>query len=208
MRPTFRLPIAVVLATLVLAVASGGCVERSTGPAPARVAELSPKLNPFVYFEDGAAVFIGVDGRAAQYIKSESIFPLGLCLANRTKRSLSFSRESFVLEDASRRQVSPVSYEEFASGYARAETDVRLSDTFLEMMQVRFGSFRFASWPLYPAKGVIATARDRVELGADQYTAFYLYFPLPVGGIHGKSFTLLVRAKEAPETFVVKFGLR
>jgi hypothetical protein len=205
---TFRLRCCFVLGVVFLTATAAGCAARPPGAAAPRAADGSPKLNPFVYFEDGAVAFIGVDGRAAQYVGSERIFPLGFCVANRTTRSLSLTRESFILEDESRKQYAPASYRDFASGYGRAETDVRLSDSFVEMMQLRFGGFTFAPWPLYPVKGGTATMRDRLELGRNQYTIGHLYFPVPEGGVHGRSFTLLVKAGELPETLVVSFRVR
>ena len=205
---TTGLRLSVLLGVVMLTAAAEGCAARSTGVARTGETDRSPTLNPFVHFEDGDLAFLGVDGRAAQYVTSEGIFPLGFCVANRTNTSFAFSRESFVLEDESRRRYSPATYREFASGYGRAETDVRLADSFLEMMRVRFSGYVFESWPLFPPRSASATVRDRIEVGRSQYTVGYLYFPLPEGGIHGKSLTLLVRAEELPETLVVNFGIR
>jgi hypothetical protein len=207
MNRTFRFHLAGALAALIATLAAG-CAARPASPEATRAAAVSPTLNPFVYFEDGGVAFVGVDGRAAQYIKNEKIFPLGFAIANRTKGSLGFSRESFVLEDESGTQAPPASYSEFASGYSRARTDVTLSDSFREMMQLRFETFGYAPWPLYPSTGGRGTTRELLELGRMQYTIGYLYFPVPQGGIHARSFTLLVRSKDAPEALVVKFRLR
>jgi hypothetical protein len=201
----FRLGAALFLLALPLA---AGCAARPAVPQASRAAAPSQTLNPFVYFEDGGMAFVAVDGRAAQYIKDERIFPLGFSIANRSKGTLTLTRESFVLEDESGAKTPPVSYAEFASGYGRARTDAGLADSFREMMRLRFESYALASWPLYPSTSSSATARERLELGRSQYTISYLYFPVPAGGIHGKSFTVLVKANEAADSLVVRFRIR
>ena len=193
---------------LAFSVAAGiGCASVRGGAAPVSQAVASPKLNPTVFFEDGETAFLGVDGRAAQYVKEGALFPLGIGLANRSKGALTFTRESFVLEDQEGKKYTLASYEEYQA-YERSRTDARLLDAFLDVMRTRFGNFSFTSFQLFPLKDRTVPARDRVELGRTTWTAGYLYFPIPPGGIHGKTFSLLVRVKEVPETFVVKFSLR
>lgn len=191
----------------VLIAAGIGCAAVRGGAAPVSKAVTSPKLNPTVFFEDGETAFFGVDGRAAQYVKEGTLFPLGIGLANRSKGPLTFTRESFVLEDQDGKKYTLASYEEFQS-YGRSRADARLLDAFAEIMRARFGNFSFTAFHLFPLKDQTVPARDRIELGRTTWTAGYLYFPIPPGGIHGKTFSLLVRAKEVPETFVVKFSLR
>ena len=207
MRRNDRFRIGAALTVLALPLAAGCAARPAAAPTPL-AASPSQTLNPFVYFEDGGIAFVAVDGRAAQYVKDERIFPLGFSIANRTKGTLTLTRESFVLEDESGVKAPPVSYAEFASGYGRARTDANLADSFREMMRFRFESYAFASWPLYPPASSSATARERLELGRSQYTISYLYFPVPAGGLHGKSFALLVKANEVPDALVVKFRIR
>lgn len=194
------------LALLLALLATAGCAMRS-GPVAGSPAGSSPKLNPTVYFEDGNLAFIGVDTRAAQYVKEGPLVPLGIGLANRSKGSLTFTRESFLLEDEGGKRVQLASYEEFQP-YTRGATDARLLDAFVEVVRARFGNYTPTDFSFFPVKGGSATARDRLELGRTTWTVGNLYFPMPEGGIHGKSFSLLVRVKEVPETFVVKFALR
>lgn len=191
---------------LLAALAAGiGCATH-TKPGPASPEALSPKLNPLVYFEDGQVVFVGVDGRAAQYVKEGSLFPVGIGLANRSMGSLTFSRESFVLEDAEGRKYPLASFEEFQA-YDRSRTDANLLDVFAETMRARFGNFSVTEFDFFPSKGSRAPARDRIELGRTTWTIGYLYFPIPPGGIHGEKFSLLVKPKEVPDAFFVKFSI-
>ena len=94
---------AVILGSILLLAPS--CATIKSGSVAGAPLGASPKLNPTVFFEDGSVAFIGVDTRAAQYVKDGPLLPLGIGLANRSKGSLTFTRESFVLEDSEGRKV-------------------------------------------------------------------------------------------------------
>ena len=171
----------------------------------------SPKLLPFVYFEDGAFLFVGVDTRAAQYTKdAESMFPVGIGLGNRSRRTLSFDRESFVLETAAGQVNRLVSVREFSEGYKRSATDRELAGHFLEKLQIKFAGSAFRRGTFFPARGSspVSTAIDKVELGTTDWTHMYLYFPRPSDGLHGRRFKLLVSAAGEPDPIVVAFDVR
>ena len=52
-------------------------------------------------------------------------------------------------------------------------------------------------------------ARDvNFELGRLYWTQFYVYFPIPEDGLHGKEFNLLIDTKQTEETFVVRFAVK
>lgn len=208
MRPysTRALLAVVLLATIPLA---ASCASRSSGLTAAQELRLSPKLNPFVYFESGKVVFVGVDGRAAQFHKVGAVFPLGLGLANESGESITFDREGISLEDSEGNVFPLVSYEEYTREYERSTTaDARLIDSFREILALRFQNYARQPWPLYPTRGSSVPVADRFELGRRQYAFGYVYFPVPTGGIHGKTFTLLVRTKEHPDPFLVDFAIR
>ena len=197
---------ALLLIAIVVAATSGCLTQSKIAPTRASVG-LSPKLNPFVHFEDGAVLFIGVDGRAARYVKEGSIFPLGIGLANQSREPLTFTRESFVLEAADGTRYPLVSLQEYNRDYTRSRSDLRLADSFSEALASRFSNYGSLRRALYPAKGVFSTAADSFELGRLIWTRFYVYFPIPESGIHGQQFKLLVDAKDGAETFVVSFSL-
>jgi len=199
------IPVLCLAATLALA---AGCAKQPIESAtPAGVA-MSPKLGPMIYFEQGAVLFVGADSRAAQYIKDESIFPVGLGLANTGKTAINFSRESFVLEASDGKRYPLVSLEEFQRDYTRSRTDVTLADSFLEMMNQRFSGHTYLAWPLYPYAGQARAVMSEYELGRQFWTHTYLYFPMPEGGIHKQDFSLLVTPRESDQTFVVRFEVR
>ena len=192
-----------VLATVLAGIA---CVTKF--PTGSGEAEISPKLLPLAFYESGAELFTAVDGQAAQWVKEGEIVPLGLGLANLSKGSITFNRESFVLESEDGSQYPLVSLSEFKRDYKRSRTDARLSESFLEALTARFASYAFRTWRPFPFSGEVATANDEIELARRQWTHTYLYFPWPKSGVHGKEFVLLVRTKQLPETLVVRFTLK
>ncbi|RMG46443.1 MAG: hypothetical protein D6718_05615 [Acidobacteria bacterium] len=183
-----------------------GCTTPAARPGALPV---SPKLNPFVYYEDGRVLFIAVDGRAAQYQKHEPVFPLGIALANQSAGPLTFARESFTLETETGQQYPTIGHREFLETYHRSRRDVRLADAFQDILFARFQNlYAPVAWRLFPFSGETSAVQERVELGRRQLTWGYLYFPVPPEGIHRKRFTLLVRPVNHPETYVVRFALR
>jgi len=194
---------------LALTCLSIGCVGSSRiEPSGTPVESTSPKLLPLVYYEDGAVLFVGVDARAAQYAKDGgAMFPVGIGLGNRARRSLDFDRESFVLETAGGRRYPLVTVQEFNEGYTRSATDRELAGQFLEALQVKFDPRTFRSRAFFPARGTaaVSTAVPAFELGSTDWTHMYLYFPMPEGGLHRQRFKLLVSAKGEPDPFVVAF---
>jgi hypothetical protein len=193
---------------VILVAATVSCAGKGTIQTTPSGKSLASKLTPFLYYEDGATMFLGVDTRASQYVKEGTIFPLGIALANQSKSQLTFSRENFVLETASGQRFPLVSVEEFNRSYTRSRSDVQLADSAREAMNARFGNYRFVDQTMYPMRGGGGTSTDQFQLGRMFWTHFYVYFPMPEDGIHGQQFTLLLEVPEADDTFVVNFALK
>ncbi len=171
--------------------------------------QLSAKLTPFTYYDEGELLFIGADTRAAQYIRDESIFPLGVALVNKTLKSMTLNRESFLLEDDTGKRYPLVSHEEYRASYRRSKTDERLADNFIEAMRGRFATFSYRELRMFPATSRLSTtSTSEVEVRRRQMTVGYVYFPVPEGGLHKRDLKLLFRVQEYPETFVVRFSVR
>jgi hypothetical protein len=199
-------PFAVVLGSIALAV---GCLGAPRAvPAGEAADPLSPTLLPLVYQEDGAILFVGVDTRAAQYAKDpKSMFPLGLGLANRSHRALRFTRESFELETSSGQIYRIAGVLEFTERYKRSSSDRQLATPFLEKLGIKFARLP-RSVSFFPASGSTGTVVDEFDLATTEWTHFYLYFPMPDDGLHGRRFKLLVRATGQPDPIVVAFEVR
>jgi len=206
--PSARQAAAGLAVLALLALSAGGCARETmvsttpTGPA------LSPKLTPFMHFEDGNVAFVGVDGRAAQYVKKGEIFPLAIGLANRGMTPITFGREGFVLETADGERYPLVTVEEYNRGYTRSGSDDRLLDSAREAMNTRFATYSYVSRRLFPVKGGGGTSTDNFELTRNIWTLFYVYFPIPEEGIHGKELALLVDIKEHEDPLVVRFTVK
>jgi len=207
-RPVAVLQTGALLAVLALLPSTGCLRSERIEPATSTAPRLSSTLNPFVYYEQGATLFLAVDGRATQYVKEGEIMPLEIGLANLSNKSLTFDRESFILEDDTGESYPVVSHEEFTRLYDRSRIDARLADTFAELMTIRFQNHTYLPWRLFPFSGEVSNVVDTFELGRQTWTMTYLYFPMPESGLHGKQFTLLARAKELPDPFVVRFAVK
>jgi len=169
---------------------------------------LSSKLTPFTYYDEGKLLFIGADTRAAEYIKDESIFPLGIAVTNKTLGILTVDRESFTIEDEDGNRYPLASYEEYRSGYSRSNTDDRLADNFVEAMRGRFATFTPETLSLFPNTGSARNVTETKQIGRRRFAMGYVYFPVPATGLHDKTLRLLFRVKEYPDTFVVRFSVR
>jgi len=190
------------LAALLLAACASSGGHRPTS-------QLSPKLTPFTYYNEGDLLFIGADTRAAQYIRDESIFPLGIALVNKTLRPMTISRESFLLEDETGKRYPLVSHQEYRASYHRSKTDERLADTFVEAIRGRFINFSYRELRMFPPSSRLrTTSTSAVEVQRREMVMGYLYFPIPEGGLHKRDLKLLLRVEERPETFVVRFSVR
>ena len=192
---------------------SAGCLGKNTTVSanPTAKGPTSPTMLPLVYNEDGAILFIGVDTRAAQYAKDgETMFPLGVALGNRAKRTLKFNRESFVVESASKKRYPLVTIQEFNEKYQRSTNDLQLAQPFLEALQVKFAPEKFRARAFFPVRSTtaVATAVDSFELGTTEWTHLYLYFPMPADGLHHRTFRLLVSLDGEPDPLVVGFEVR
>ena len=206
-RNTRRYYVLALIAVPTFLLAFSACAS-SAGRSPDDVERLSAKLTPFTYYDEGDLAFIGADTRAAGYIKDESMFPVGIAIVNKTLKSMTVSRESFTLEDSEGKHYLLVSYEEFRNSYRRSNTDDRLSDNFVESMIGRFLNFSRRPLRLFSNTGSTHNVSNEMEIARRQMALGYVYFPVPEGGIHQKTFRLLVKMEEFPETFVVRFKVR
>ena len=198
---------------LALVALTAGCVGagRMTPSGTSSPSTISPTMLPLVYQEDGAVLFVAVDTRAAQYAQDgETIFPLGVALGNRSRRTLTLDRESFVLETAAVQRYPLTSVAEFNRDYRRSSNDLDLARPFLDALQVKFDPQKFRARAFFPARGGTgtATAVDAFDLGTTEWSHLYLYFPVPPDGLHGHRFKLLVSVDGEPDPFLVSFEIR
>ena len=171
---------------------------------------LDPKLSTFAYIEDGDVVAFIVDVRATQYREKDAYIPFEIGVANRGLRSMTLTRESFVLVDEAGNRYPAASPKELLAGYEFLDLDRRLS----EIADITFNKFstftRYRSkfsptrqGPSRPGEGTLV--QDTVVLPKFGYLIDFLYFPTPPGGIAGKKFELFLKTPELQDPIYVKF---
>ena len=192
------------LALVVLLVWGAGCAGRSTVPA-GEPAPPSRKLDATSYYEQGSALFLGVDVRAARVAGPDEFLPLFVVV--QPKADLSVTRESFTLELSDRTRLPLITYREFSDDYTRARQDRRLVQNFLETLQGRFPDppFAYRQLEFYPLKWESTLPRDVRDLRQGELGLGFLYFRLPQPAQPEERFKLLFRGAQLDETFVVDF---
>jgi hypothetical protein len=198
-----RIAAAVALA-VVLAVGAA-CARRALevpggSPPPER------KLGATSYYDEGAAVFLGVDVRASRLSGPQEFLPLLVALQVKVPR-LEVRREHFVLELEDGTMLPLVSYREFSEQYRRAREDLRAGRTFLETLTSRFPEPPFTHRPFdfYPLKWSSSVPRDTLGLRQGELGFGYLYFRMPHTPPPEARFKLLLHAPELGETYVLEF---
>jgi hypothetical protein len=194
---------------LVLAVVlAGGCARKEIRGQT--TSSLDPKLSTFAYIEDGDLVALIVDVRATQYREKDAYIPFEIAVANRGVRSLTLTRESFVLVDEQGNRYPAASPKELLAGYEFLDLDRRLG----EIPDITFNKFstftRYRSkfsptrqGPARPGEGTLV--QDTVVLPKFGYLIDFLYFPTPPGGVKGKKFELFLSAPELQDPVYTKF---
>lgn len=195
--------------TLALGIAlAGGCARKELRGQT--TSSLDPKLSTFAYIEDGDLIALIVDVRATQYREKDAYIPFEIGVANRGVRSLTLTRESFVLVDDQGNRYPAASPKELLSGYEFLDLDRRLG----EIADITFNKFstftRYRSkfsptrqGPSRPGEGTLV--QDTVVLPKFGYLIDFLYFPMPAGGAKGRRFELFMSAPELSDPIYVKF---
>ena len=194
---------------LVLALSlAGGCARKEIRGQT--TSSLDPKLSTFAFIEDGDLVAFIIDVRATQYREKDAYIPFEIAVANRGVRSLTLTRESFVLVDEQGNRYPAASPKELLAGYEFLDLDRRLA----EIADITFNKFstftRYRSkfsptrqGPTRPGEGTLV--QDTVVLPKFGYLIDFLYFPTPPGGVKGKKFELFLSAPELSAPVYVKF---
>ncbi|HEX6851557.1 MAG TPA: hypothetical protein VF139_09130 [Candidatus Polarisedimenticolaceae bacterium] len=200
-------PLAAAALALLVAL-SPGCARKeirgevSTG--------LDRKLSTFAFIEDGDLVAFIVDVRATQYREKDAYIPFEVAIANRGFRSMTLTRESFVLVDEQGNRYPAASPKELLQGYEFLDLDRRLA----EISDITFN--KFSTFTRYRSKfsptrqvpqvpGEATLVQDTVVLPKFGYLIDFLYFPTPPGGVKGKKFEMFLKTPELPDAVYVKF---
>lgn len=195
----------VVMAVALTAVACAGRRPMRGG----EVGGLDRKLSTFTFIEEGDLVTLIVNTRATRYRENTDFIPIEFALANHALRSLTLSRESFLLIDEQGRRYHVANPRDLLASYDFLELDRRLN----EIPNLVFN--RFAAFTRYrsslsptrvpPAGAEPATVWERVAVPKSGYIIDMLYFPRPRGGVLNQKFELQLTTTELPHPIFVKF---
>jgi hypothetical protein len=181
----------------------GACATLERNPNV--VGTYSDKLSPFNYKEDGRLVSMVVGVDAARFIRKEAYVPLFVQVANKTKQTLSITRESFVLEDSLGRQYPLAPAQELAEKYPRLDIDRRLFNQNRSVTATGVGVFTYIGSNFFPSASRRALLIQQVTLPPVAFMEDVLYFPIPETGLNGVPLRLLFKVKELEEPIQVVF---
>ncbi len=203
MRNTRRNRLGAALLIAGLGLTAAGCPARE----PIRTGEargLDRKLSTFAFIEQGDLVTLIVDTRSTRYRADQPYIPLEICIANNGLKKLALTRESFTLIDDANNRYPAAGPRELMEGYEFLDFDRKLN----ELEAIVFN--KFAAYTRYgsnfsPTRTRTGIVRDLVALPRFGYMIDYLYFPMPVDGITGKTFELFVDSPDLPDPVFVRF---
>ena len=196
------------LLALAIAVGSVACLGR-TEIRGVETTGLDRKLSTFAFIEEGDIVSFIVSTRATRNREKSAFIPLEVCVANRGLKTLTLTRESFILFDEQGNRYHSASPRDLMEAYNFLDQDRGLGD----LPEIVFN--RFAVFNRYPSsfsptrmrgrRFGSGTVRDRVSLPRFGFMIDFIYFPMPTTGLLDHKFELHLEAEELPHTIFVKF---
>lgn len=197
-----------VLGALLLITAIG-CPART----PIRGVEttgLDRKLTTFSFIEEGDLVTFIVNTRATRYRAADPYLPLEVAIANRGLRTITLTRESFVLVDEAGNRYHLAEPRDLIDQYEFLDLDRRLSEL-PGIVDQRFGAFTQYHSNFSPTRLASplrsSVVKDRVTLPRFGFIIDFLYFPRPTSGVMDQRFELHMEAPELPDPVFVKFNV-
>ena len=189
---------------IVLAVLAAGCASvkpAGTGGPASREAAFTYK------YEDTNLVII-VDVELAQRRLDEPYFPLGLKIANKRLNRIIIDRQTLFLIDEAGKVYSMPSVEELSLQYNKLTPDNKFkSQTGVlgDEMMTGFSMYRRAVGRLFPQTQGGGRTVDSIYIQRTGYMEDLIYFPMPEGGIRGKTLRLRLDAYELGKPLDVAF---
>jgi hypothetical protein len=201
-KPAISLFVAALLAALMSASCAQQRMQSSLQPAGP-----SPKFHATSYINEGKVFRYLVDVRAARLLGPTEMLALMVAFENKTQELWTINRESFVLELPDGTTLPLMSYEEYEADYSRERSDLRASQPFIEAMAGRYPQppFTWLSLDFFPVKHTGVFPRQDVQGRTGQLINGFIYFRLPSVPDEEGRFKLLLKPREAEETFVVDF---
>ena len=195
------------LLLLALAAAAMACTSGARRSEPGPSDPALPPRSKTDFFNSGTKLSFSVGTRAARLSGPQEFLPVHLVIANTGAASVTFDRESFVLELPDGLLVPLASADEVVRDYRRLRADRRIAEAFFENVGGAYPSPPFTWIPLelFPERhGPIP--RSDLDIRQAQVTFGNIYFRVPEGAAAEDAWhKLLIRPRGAKTTFVVDF---
>lgn len=190
---------------LVICSAGLSCVTLERNPEV--VGTYSDKLSPYNYKEEGDVLMmvVGVDG--ARLIRNEPYFPLFVLVVNKSRETLTISREAFMLEDPLGRQYAMAPTRDVREKYHRMDLDRRMFRTNSSITGSYVGIYTRLASDFYPSSARTSIQINAVTLPPKTYMQDVLYYPIPQSGLNDVALRLVFSVKELPEPIPVVFSV-
>jgi hypothetical protein len=192
------------LALLALAVLASGCV--TTGPK-GQAGEAS-KSATFNYSWQDKNLAIILDVELARRRTEEDFFPLGIKIANKRLNRIIVDRETLFLVDEAGTVYPMPSVEELSLQYDKLTPDNKfISQTGVlgDQIMTGFSYYRKAVGRLFPQTQGGGRTVDAIYVQTNGYMEDLVYFPMPEGGIKGKTLRLRLDVYELGKPLDIAF---
>lgn len=194
--------IAFFLASLFLM--SCGGQQVNTGLPPG----LDVKAGAYSYRGESKQVSMVVDYEVARLRKDEKYFPVDVMIANKKLASITVTRDSLILIDASEKTYSMASIQEIQDNYEKllADSRYRNSSAFTDTQALTsFTSYQVQRSNFFPEAAGGARVTNRVIIRPRGYIDDRVYFPMPETGIEKQKLILRLVASELDAPLDVVF---
>jgi hypothetical protein len=195
------LPVSILLGLTVLAAGCASVHPKGQGGEASKTAV-------FDYTWQDTNLAIIVDVELARRRADEPYFPLGIKIANKRLRKIIVDRETLFLVDDMETVYRMPSVEELSLQYHQLTPDNKFkSQTGVlgDQIMTGFSYYRRAEGRLFPQTQGGGRTVDSIYVQTNGYMEDLVYFPMPKGGIRGKTLRLRLDVYELGKPLDVSF---
>jgi len=168
------------------------------------------KFGFFSYIKENKDLALVVDTELARRRKDENYFPLGIKVANKNLDSLTIDREALILVDQDGTEYAMPDILELQENYDRLTADHKFkTQTGLigDQVLTSFSYYRQAESNFFPQTQGAGYIINRVYIQKKGYMEDLIYFPMPPGGIEGKTLLLRLASPQLEVPFEIPFPI-
>jgi len=166
------------------------------------------KFGAWAFKKENKDIVVIVDTELALRRKTEKYFPLSIKVANKNLESLVLDRESFFLIDENGKRYGLAAVDEIEQNYDKLTPDHKFkSQTGLmaDQLQTGFELYQKADSNFFPQTQGAARVIDVVYIRWKGFMEDLIYFPMPDGGIEGKTLRIELDAVELKDPIDIPF---